>query len=187
MALKTLVKVSGVNNLSNARYCAGMGVDMLGFDMDNMPIEQYTEIRNWVAGVKIVGETNETDVEKVLLKIEAYKPDLVEITDFDLAVELFKRSEIEVIFVENSVKSILNYTDNIKFLEFKKIDSSTMELFFSYAAEPYLLVAANNLNANNIKLEGKKFGITIEADIEERPGFSNFENTMELLESLEVE
>ncbi len=187
MALKTLVKVSGVNNLSNARYCAGMGVDMLGFDMDNMPIEQYTEIRNWVAGVKIVGETNETDVEKVLLKIEAYKPDLVEITDFDLAVELFKRSEIEVIFVENSVKSILNYTDNIKFLEFKKIDSSAMELFFSYAAEPYLLVAVNNLSANNIKLEGNKFGITIEADIEERPGFSNFENTMELLESLEVE
>lgn len=187
MALKTLVKVSGVNNLSNARFCAGMGVDMLGFDMDTLPIEQYNEIRNWVAGVKIVGETNETEVEKVLSKIEAFKPDLVEITDFDLAVELYKRSDIEVIFVENSVKSILNYTDNIKFLEFKKIDSKSLELFFSYAAEPYLLVAANNLNDNNIQLEGNKFGITIEADTEERPGFSHFENTMEILESLEIE
>lgn len=187
MALKTLIKVSGINNLSNARYCAGMGVEMLGFDIDNMPIEQFTEIRNWVAGVKIVGETNETDIEKVLAKIEIYQPDLLEITDFDLAVELYKRSEIEVIFVENSVKSILNYTDNIKFLEFKKIDSNALELFFSYAAEPYLLIASENLKSNNIQLEGNKFGITIEADTEERPGFSHFENTMEILESLEIE
>lgn len=187
MSLKTTVKVSGVNNLSNARYCAGMGVDMLGFDMDTMPIEQFTEIRNWLAGVKIVGETKTSDLNIALQKIALFKPDLIEIIDFDLAVELYQKSDIEVIFIEKSVKSSLNYTENIKFLEFKDINIDSLKLFFSYAAEPYLLVAANNLNANNIKLEGNKFGITIEADIEERPGFSNFENTMELLESLEVE
>jgi phosphoribosylanthranilate isomerase len=187
MALKTLVKISGVNNLSNARYCAGMGVDMLGFDMDTMPIAQYNEIKNWIAGVKIVGETKETDIEKVLLKIDTFKPDLVEIIDFDLAVELYRRSDIEVIFVENTVKSSLNYTDNIKFLEFENIDAASLATFYSYAAEPYLLISAKNLKENNIELEGKKFGITIVADKEERPGFSNFENTMEILESLETD
>ena len=44
MGLKTLVKVSEVNNLSDARYCAGMGVEMIGFSLDeNHPkfIEAY--------------------------------------------------------------------------------------------------------------------------------------------------
>jgi phosphoribosylanthranilate isomerase len=31
MPLKTFVKVGCITNLSDARYCAGMGVDMLGF------------------------------------------------------------------------------------------------------------------------------------------------------------
>ncbi len=187
MALKTLVKVSGVNNLSNARYCAGMGVEMLGFDMDAMSIEQFNEIRNWVAGVKIVGETKEIDIEKVLEKIANFKPDLVEIIDFDLAVELYRKSNIEVIFVEKSVKSSLNYTDNIKYLEFENIDNESLKTYFSYAAEPYLLISEKNLRENNIEILGNKFGITIVADKEERPGFSNFENTMEILESLEID
>jgi phosphoribosylanthranilate isomerase len=187
MALKTLVKVSGVNNLSNARYCAGMGVEMLGFDIDNIALDQYNEIKNWVAGVKIVGETKAKDIDEVLMKIETFKPDLVEVIDFDLAVELYRRSNIEVIFIEKTVKSSLNYPDNIKFLEFESIDNESLKLFFSYAAEPYLMISAKNLNDKNIELQGKMFGITIQADKEERPGFSNFENTMEILESLEVE
>ncbi len=187
MALKTTVKVSGVNNLSNARYCAGMGVDMLGFDMDTMPIEQFIEIKNWLAGVKIVGETKSKNIEEVLKKIDEFKPNLVEVIDFDLAVDLYRKSDIEVIFVENKVKSSLNYPDNIKYLEFENIDNESLNKFFSFAAEPYLLISEKNLRENNIEIEGKKFGITILSDIEERPGFSNFENTMEILESLELE
>lgn len=187
MALKTVVKVSGVNNLSNARYCAGMGVDMLGFDMDTLPLDTYNEIKNWVAGVKIVGETQTTDLNEALSKIEAFKPDLIEVTDFDLAVELYKNSDIEVIFVENSVKSSLNYPENIKFLEFKKMDNASLAVFFSYAAEPYLLISEKNIREQNIEIQGNRFGITIDADSEERPGLSNFENTMEVLESLELE
>jgi phosphoribosylanthranilate isomerase len=34
MALKCFVKVGNVTNLSDARYCAGMGVDLLGFPVD---------------------------------------------------------------------------------------------------------------------------------------------------------
>ena len=41
--LKTLIKVSNINNLSDARYCAGMGVEMLGFSMDELSIEKFKE------------------------------------------------------------------------------------------------------------------------------------------------
>ena len=33
MGLRTSVIVNGVNNLSDARYCAGMGVDVIGFNL----------------------------------------------------------------------------------------------------------------------------------------------------------
>jgi phosphoribosylanthranilate isomerase len=61
MSLKTTVKVSGINNLSDARYCAGMGAAMLGFDCNPasanyLPPEKVREIAGWVAGVELVGE-----------------------------------------------------------------------------------------------------------------------------------
>ena len=42
--LKTLVKVSGIENLSDARYCAGMGVEFLGFPLAQIPFEKFQEI-----------------------------------------------------------------------------------------------------------------------------------------------
>jgi phosphoribosylanthranilate isomerase len=187
MALKTTVKVSGVNNLSNARYCAGMGVEMLGFDMDTLPIEQFNEIKNWIAGVKIVGETKSLNISEILDKIDLYKPDLIEINDWDLASELIQKSDIDVVLKETNVKTSIKYPENVKYLNFEFITEKALNEYFTYAGEPYLLISNQNLIKQNIALQGEKFGISIQADHEERPGFSNFENTMEALESLESE
>ena len=58
--LKTFVIVGEISNLSDARYCAGMGVDVLGFNIN--PVEEtcvapetLNEISGWVAGVAIHG------------------------------------------------------------------------------------------------------------------------------------
>jgi len=48
--LKTKVKVSKVTNLSEARYCAGMGVDFLSFPVSSVDPKTYQEITGWVAG-----------------------------------------------------------------------------------------------------------------------------------------
>ncbi len=61
MALLTSVLVRGINNLSDARYCAGMGADRLTFRLDPALPEALTpeavqEISGWVAGVELVGE-----------------------------------------------------------------------------------------------------------------------------------
>ncbi len=60
--LRTFVKISGVTNLSDARYCAAMGVDMLGFAIDPLlpgyvEPDQFRAITEWVAGVALTGET----------------------------------------------------------------------------------------------------------------------------------
>ena len=63
MSLKYFVHVSSINNLSDARYCSGMMVNSLGFDLDKesktkLPLENINEICKWVNGVDFVGEFN---------------------------------------------------------------------------------------------------------------------------------
>ena len=55
MALKTLVKVGKISNLSDAWYCAGMSVDMLGFTViasqeNYVSPELFREMRGWFYG-----------------------------------------------------------------------------------------------------------------------------------------
>ncbi|SET39398.1 beta/alpha barrel domain-containing protein [Hymenobacter actinosclerus] len=61
MPLLLPVLVRGINNLSDARYCAGMGADGLIFTLDpSLPgaVDAATvkELAGWVAGVEIIGE-----------------------------------------------------------------------------------------------------------------------------------
>lgn len=61
MALLTSVLVRGINNLSDARYCAGMGADGLIFTLDPalpgaVDAATVKELAGWVAGVELIGE-----------------------------------------------------------------------------------------------------------------------------------
>jgi len=54
MTLEKTVIAFGLNNLSDARFFAGMGVNYLVFDpQKNINAQAYQEIINWVAGAKI--------------------------------------------------------------------------------------------------------------------------------------
>ena len=61
MPLLLPVLVRGINNLSDARYCAGMGADGLIFTLDpELPgavtPETVTALAGWVSGVELIGE-----------------------------------------------------------------------------------------------------------------------------------
>ncbi len=58
MALKTKIKVGNITSLSEARYCAGMGVDFLGFPLKDIEkdIQQFTGISSWISGPQLVVE-----------------------------------------------------------------------------------------------------------------------------------
>jgi phosphoribosylanthranilate isomerase len=65
MALLTSVLVRGINNLSDARYCAGMGADGLIFTLDPalpgaVDAATVKELAGWVSGVEIIGEFGST-------------------------------------------------------------------------------------------------------------------------------
>lgn len=64
--LKYPIIVRKINNLSDARYCAGMGVEYLSFVLDNKvgtPIinDIFEGIKGWITGVQILGEYFSTE------------------------------------------------------------------------------------------------------------------------------
>ncbi len=84
MALSTLVKISGVNNLSDARYCAGMGAGILGFcpepgNPDYVDLKKFRAITGWVQGVRLAGEFYNPTAEFVIRSDQEYHFDLIQI------------------------------------------------------------------------------------------------------------
>ncbi|GAA4386387.1 hypothetical protein [Hymenobacter koreensis] len=70
MALLIPVIVRGINNLSDARYCAGMGAEYLTFRLDpSLPgavtPELVQELSSWVAGVHLIGEFDTLPAEQI--------------------------------------------------------------------------------------------------------------------------
>lgn len=86
MPLKSLVKVSHLSNLSDARYCAGMGVEMIGFQVipgteHYIAPETFQDIRGWIAGPRIVAELyGVTSVDQIETAIRTYAPDALELS-----------------------------------------------------------------------------------------------------------
>ncbi|MGC3946998.1 MAG: hypothetical protein QM762_21190 [Chryseolinea sp.] len=85
MPLKTLVKVGSLTNLSDARYCAGMDVQLLGFQAipdrpGHITAARYQEIRGWISGPSIVAELHGAQSrEQVDSIVEGFRPDYLEL------------------------------------------------------------------------------------------------------------
>lgn len=78
--LNKRILVKSITSLSEARYCAGMFVDFISFDLKEespyfIPKKSFDEIRGWLSGVKILGSMAGHDVEKIRAAVEEYQLD----------------------------------------------------------------------------------------------------------------
>lgn len=206
MALKTLVKISNVTNLSDARYCAGMGVDMLGFSMD-ADAEQYVEpakfqeIRSWVAGIQIVGETAADDPDEINRLLEVYQPDMLQLEDPALLpyVASFNRpvilkAELGLLTLEQLEAIMATSHSGIDFflLDGKagiSLDNDLhTELYHLAARYPMLLgIGITAANVHDLLAALPVKGIALQGGDEDRPGNKEFGELMDILEAIEVE
>ena len=182
MPLKTFVKVGCITNLSDARYCAGMGVDMLGFRTlegheNYMKPLQFQEIRGWISGPLVVAEiyglTNPEDLTAIL---EHYKPDYIEMGLPELS--LFSTLPLPLVLSvqENDVLEGLSVQPD--YLLSKKPFKSSIPL----------LVEVHSKDEVNVLLENQDVkGIVLQGGTELKPGLKDFEVMNEVLEHLEVE
>jgi phosphoribosylanthranilate isomerase len=62
--------IRGINNLSDARYCAGMGADKLTFILDpslpgHLDTKSVKELAGWIAGVELIGEFDRLSAHEI--------------------------------------------------------------------------------------------------------------------------
>ncbi|MEP1032439.1 hypothetical protein [Ekhidna sp.] len=199
MGLKTFVKISNVSNLSDARYCAGMMVDVIGFTIDPtaksfVTEADFGEITDWVAGVSFAGEFHGANEEQIRETVKKYPVDYIEIANLNLVEKvgllgkpLIVRLSITTEAEFNELKSTLSYLDELA--EIVLIKSSNPDLFEKIDSQ--ICYYNGNLKllkgyAINSERALDKFpGLELEATKEERPGFKDYGQIMDVLELIE--
>ncbi|UZD23800.1 phosphoribosylanthranilate isomerase [Algoriphagus halophytocola] len=205
MALKTFVKISGITNLSDARYCAGMYVDLLGFSLEKenekfISPEEYSEITGWVSGLEFVGEFETYTSEQILEVVKAYptvkwiEHDRLEALE-DLEGKgfglLYKMGLEEVRQIENEVAERLSSMGVIFHLtslheELTEIDFEAIRELTAHC-KVILDAGITAENVNQLIEDLGLYGISLTGGDEIKPGLKDFDELADILEALEEE
>jgi phosphoribosylanthranilate isomerase len=207
MALNILTVVTEINNLSDARYCAGMGVDILGFNLASGPSslvspETVQEIAGWLAGVQLAGAFASTPAEEInaisrqcalnmVLLNSGYLIDDLAAIDLPviLQVEIHKDSyQLEL------VQMLELYQPHVEYFlissdEFETIDDTNLG-FVKELADRFPVLLGFGLEKANLLpvLEAvKPAGIALKGGHEIKPGLKSFDDLADILETLEVD
>lgn len=196
MALKTFVKINGVNNLSDARYCAGMNVNLMGFCVnpnsdEYISPEKYNEITSWTSGVEFVGELGE------------FLGDNMSSLTPDYGVSYIESSNLNVLkSIDSSVKKILNidvtdlsstFYEGVDFIIVSKntddITPAEVATIKNAAASNKVLIGYGVTvdNLDSLLDETNAYGIAISGGSEIRPGYKDYDELADILEALEID
>jgi phosphoribosylanthranilate isomerase len=204
MSLNTFVYIRDVNNLSDARYCAGMGVDMIGFRLDTgtenyLDASKFREITDWISGVKIVGEFGNMTPAAIRDAVADYKVDYL-LVDRIALLEEMKDLRIPMILsarVDKNIDEIitmLNFTaSDIDYLllqsEQESISDHQKTIIGQLSTRfPILLgFGIDETNASGLVTALGLEGISIAGGQEIRPGLKDYDVLADILESLEMD
>jgi phosphoribosylanthranilate isomerase len=204
MALKTVVKVGSISNLSDARYCAGMGVQYLGFsfEQDNKNfIEQDTfeTFKEWVVGPVMVGEISGTELTDIEKLIASYKTDCLEIEHPEILAEtsllslpIILKLDISAFQKTEELQEVLAYACNkvIFFILEKTSDSVLLPDDILNLADHYKIMVGFSIDKESVHawLDGTNiFGISMKGGSEIKPGLKDYDELADILEELEEE
>ncbi|MGV3589204.1 MAG: hypothetical protein ACO1OF_19515 [Adhaeribacter sp.] len=205
MNLKTLVAVNNINNLSDARYCAGMGVDILGFCLsENTP--GYTspaavkEIAGWVSGVKLAGEFSDEPADLINELVDTCGLHLVQLNQpyllDDIAtikVPVIQRVSINKDSDQSQLVDYFRvYHNQVRYFlittnDFSSIDETNIPFLADLARSfPILLgFGITQENVLNLLQEINPAGIALKGGHEIKPGLKTFDELSQILEELE--
>ncbi len=179
--LKIKVKVSKVTNLSEARYCAGMGVDFLSFPVSQVDPKTFAEITGWVAGPKFGVEINSDDYDQ-------YKADFVD-TNCE-SLDTLQQDQLAFVHLsvnewfENKV-NLIRAKDRIIGVELSIHSIDDAKLLIEEISKEFdvYLKPATSIDLESM-LELHIAGISLEGNPETKPGLKEYP-LAEILEKLE--
>ncbi|ELR72549.1 hypothetical protein C900_01223 [Fulvivirga imtechensis AK7] len=198
MALKTFVKVSAVNNLSDARYCAGMEVDLIGFNIEKdkpgyISPENFRELTEWLSGPGYVAEFESYSAVDITDAVKEYDVDYVEISDMAVLGTL-SHTTLPVIFRQNrNEMAQLPFDLNIKYLLITggddPLSKEEIEIINNLSAHYDVLLEAGitHENVEAILQHTNAKGIALQGGNELRPGYKDYDELADILEALEVD
>ncbi len=188
MSLKTKVKAGNITNLSDARYCAGMGVDWLGFPAKAIDAKTFAEITGWVSGPQFVLEIDDHTYG------EEYQIEFIQINTNELANSNSKARLIVSLALSEwaaSKELIEKNKDQIEFLlvthltgdqqrdsEVIKSMTDLVEVYIDLDSAPYSL---------DDVLTFPIAGVNISGNQELKPGLKDYDELADVLEQLEVD
>lgn len=204
--LTRTVKISNVTNLSDARYCAGMGVEMLGFSIDEdspnyISPKKFEDICSWLAGVTLVAETAQTDPQGILTALANYPVHAIQVEEpgllnylhgelnlpliLRISVDTYEADEIGSILsrYEGDVKHFLLESDNNA-----ELSEEWMQVLGNLSDEYPILIGFGLDNEFSVSALTELFpqiGIALRGSEEIRPGYKDFGSMMDILEALE--
>ncbi len=203
MGLSSFVYISDVDNLSDARYAAGIGVDLIGFrlnpqDERSLNTAKFKEISEWISGVKLVGEFGNSSPEEVKDALTQFDVDYLKISD-ESQLHAFSQLDKPLILcihvneeTKHELSSTLNYcSGSVDYFlldsEQKDLDEEMEHIIAEYATQfPILLGYGVHMeNAKTIVNQLKLKGISLKGGSEIRPGFKDFDEMADILEVLE--
>lgn len=201
MALKGLVKISSVNNLSDARYVAGMGVDFMGFDLDNnspheISWEEFAAITSWVSGVKLVGEFESIDAEQLEQIKEKYPIDMVQVSDPTNSHLGNSSLPLIIRITTPEVNRISSILDQFKaqtsyyLLDFDQpLEAIGLTKQVSIWQDHYPIILGGPMTPSGAMdwLDLGVKGIALQGGHEIKPGYKDFDELADILEALEID
>ncbi len=203
MALKTKVKINRITNLTDARYCSGMYVDILGFSLEvgspnYLSPSQFQEITGWISGTDYAAEFTDSDAFTIERQLADY-PGItwIESGDLDTLIQLkslekkliYRKSLDEVVSILpklpllNQEQITLHITSTKNTLTFDNklvIENlaSKVSLFLGFGINPE--------NASSLSEIPGLTGLALDGGDEIKPGLRDFDQLATILENLEL-
>lgn len=204
MSLSKFVKIANISNLSDARYCSGMMVDILGFEISDNTSEHYVdpdtfqELTQWVAGVSFAGECHNTSAEDALRLISNYQIQYLELNQLDVLMDLSNQTDRLLIFnlkidkksrfseVGSILKQAANYAEIVIIDCEANMDSTSIEELIPSLDIESRLLRAFDLNTKSIAQIAPFWdGIELKGSTEKQAGFKDYGIVMDILELIE--
>ena len=203
MALKTKVKINRITNLTDARYCSGMYVDVLGFSLEEgnpnyISPSQFEEITGWISGTDYAAEFTDSDAYTIERKLADY-PGIawIESGDLDTLIQLktlgkkliYRTSLVEVesilpklaLLNQDQITLHLTSTENTLTIDNKLVVdklASKVSLFLGFGINPE--------NASLLAEIPGLAGLALDGGDEIKPGLRDFDHLASILENLEL-
>ena len=204
MSLNTFVYIRDVHNLSDARYCAGMGVDMIGFRLDTaaenyLDASKFREITDWISGVKIVGEFGNLASSQIKEIVADYKLDYLFLHSLSKLKELKILNIPMILSVDldkdgEEIITWLNFSaGDFAYLLLLSADDSITDSHKNTIAQlsgqhPVLLgFGIDRYNPGEHVTTLGLEGISMAGSPEIRPGFKDYDELADILEALEMD